>query len=71
MISDIFKNQTVWKRFVFSNVRASANKAVEHCSSINGKLAEFSQEEVRKFVRPKLIEEYISEGELYIHVILL
>ena len=73
MISAIFKNQTVWNssRFVFSSVRASANEAVQHCSSINGRLAEFSQEEVRKFVRPKLIEEYISEGELYITAVLL
>ena len=50
--------------YILSNVKTSANEAVKYCSDIGGKLAEFTNYEIKNYALPKLIEEYIPEGEM-------
>ena len=62
MVTDFIKAQFIRgdKTFTLSNVKTTANEAKLHCSSINGKLAEITDETQHDF-RSKLLEEYINK----------
>ena len=61
MFTDFIRAQFIRgdKTFSLSNVKTTANEARLRCSSINGKLAELTNE-AQHDLRSKLLEEYID-----------
>ena len=51
--------------YTLSNIKTTAKEAQRLCSSIDGKLAELTNDEVQEKLRLKLIEEYVGPGTFY------
>ena len=51
--------------YTLSNIKTTAKEARRLCSSIDGKLAELTNDEVQEKLWLKLIEEYVGPGTFY------
>jgi len=62
MLIDFIGSQFVrgGKIYTLSNIRTTADEARDYCASIDGKLGEFTNDEIRQNIRPILVQEYID-----------
>jgi len=61
VLIDFIGNQFIRgdKIYSLSNKRATANQARDYCTSIGGILGEFTNDDIRQNIRPRLLQEYI------------
>ena len=57
--------------YTLSSRKTTASEAQRLCSSINGKLAEFTSKQVQENIRPLLVEEYVGQGTSFNNYLLM